>query len=274
MKIFKELIPFLYQKSILYSFSVKKLKSKDLKNEIPVVVSLTTIPSRITYVHLTIRSLLAQSKKPSKILLWMSETHKSLVTKELKMLEGDIFEIHFSSYDLPHLKLIETLKKFPDLPIITVDDDQIYSNRLLQVLYETHVQKPSKIISTISRLIKTDENNRSLPYTKWPYIEDLNYESRFLLPLGVFGVLYPPNCFNENVTNMELIEALSPKADDLWFKALSLINGTEVSIVASKIAKPTLVLKTQEISLKNFNIGQDNNRIQWDRLAEYFNIYD
>lgn len=272
MKIFKELIPFLYQKGILYTYSVKKIKSVNPKKEIPVVVSLTSIPSRIKFVHLTIRSLLVQTKRPVKILLWIHESHKNLITKELKKLEGEIFEIHYASFDIPHLKLVETLKKFPQSPIVTVDDDHIYDNKLLQILYETHLQKPEKIISTISRLIKFDAHNRSLPYTKWPYVEKLNYESRFLLPLGVFGVLYPPNSFDEKVTNIELIETLSPKADDLWFKALSLIKGTEVAIAGNKIKKPTLILKTQEITLKNHNVSQDNNRIQWDKLVDYFSI--
>lgn len=272
MKIFKELIPFLYHKTILYSIPTKKLKSRNIKKEIPIVVSLTTIPSRIEFVHLTIRSILAQKAKPHKINLWIHEDLKSLITPNLKKLEGDIFEICYSKIDCPHLKLINTLKKYPTFPIVTVDDDQLYSPNLLGELYKSHLVKPKNIISTISRLIKFDEENYPLPYPQWPYVDELNFEDRFLLPLGVFGVLYPPNCFHQDVTNMNLIEQLSPKADDLWFKALSLIAGTKASIIGKKIKKPTMILGTQKITLKKYNVSQDNNRIQWKKLMDYFNI--
>ncbi len=272
MKIFKELIPYLYQSSLLYRFPLSKIKSKNVKTEIPVIVSLTTIPSRIKHVHLSVRSMLLQKSTPKKIVLWLHEDLKSLVTKDLKMLEGDIFEICYAKIDCPHLKLIESLKKFPNLPIITIDDDQIYSPNLLQILYQSHLKKPNHIISSISRLIKFDEDDNPLTYEEWPYIEELNYEARFLLPLGVFGVLYPPISLNKEVSNMELITELSPKADDLWFKALSMVKGISVSIVGQVIKKPTMILGSQKVTLKKFNITQDNNRLQWKKLMDYFNF--
>lgn len=272
MKIFKELIPFIYQKTILDSISLKKLKSRNIRKEIPVVVSLTTIPSRIKLVHLTVKSILAQNAKPKQITLWLHEDLEKFVTQDLKNLVGEIFEICYSKIDCPHLKLIETLLKYPDLPIVTVDDDQIYSNQLLNKLYQSHLLKPDYIISTISRLIKFNEKDNPLPYQNWPYIDTFNEEDRFLLPLGVFGVLYPPNCFNAAVSDIELISKLSPKADDLWFKALSMINGTKVKIINEKVRKPTLILGTQKITLKNHNVSQDNNRIQWKYLMDHFKI--
>ncbi len=272
MKIFKELIPFLYQKAKLYSVPTNKLKLQNRKKEIPVVVSLTTIPSRINLVHLTIRSILAQKAKPKRIALWIHEDLKNLVTKDLKKLEGEVFEICYSKIDCPHLKLLEEIKRSKEFPIVTVDDDQIYSKNLLSALYKSHLNNPNSIISTISRLIKFDENENPLPYQQWPYVGKLNFEDRFLLPLGVFGVLYPPNCFNTAVTNMDLIEQLSPKADDLWFKALSIIEGTQVKIIGGKVRNPTMVLGTQKITLKKHNVSEDNNRTQWKKLMDFFKI--
>lgn len=248
------------------------MKSQNIKKEIPVIVSLTTIPSRIELVHLTVRSILAQKAKPKKITLWLHEDLKKLVTHDLKKLVGDIFEICYSKIDCPHLKLVEELSRYPNLPIVTVDDDQIYSKYLLRKLYQSHLLKPNYIISTISRLIKFNPKDHPLPYQDWPYIDTLNLEDRFLLPLGVFGVLYPPNCFDADVSNVDLITKLSPTADDLWFKALSMIKGTNVSIINKKVHKPTLVLGTQKITLKNYNVSQDNNRIQWENLMNYFKI--
>ena len=41
--------------------------------ERPVIISLTTIPSRVDKVWLTTESLLRQSRKPDKVLLWLAE---------------------------------------------------------------------------------------------------------------------------------------------------------------------------------------------------------
>ena len=272
MKIFKELIPFLYQKAILNSVPTKSLKSRNIKNEIPVIVSLTTVPSRINIVHLTIRSILVQKAKPKKIHLWVHKDLKTIIPPQLKKLEGEVFEICYSQIDCPHLKLIEELKQNVNIPIVTIDDDHVYSRRLLKELYNTHLNHPKYIISTISRLIKFDGNNTPLPYQEWPYINKASYENRFLLPLGVYGVLYPPNSFNREVINIDLIESLAPKADDLWFKALSIINGTHVRIIDKEIRKPTMLLGTQEITLKKYNISQNNNVIQWKNLIDFFKI--
>ena len=38
-----------------------------------IIVSLTTFPARIGYVHLAIKSLLHQTKRPNKVILWLGE---------------------------------------------------------------------------------------------------------------------------------------------------------------------------------------------------------
>ena len=40
--------------------------------KIPVLVSLTSIESRLATIHLTIRSLLSQTAQPEKIILWFT----------------------------------------------------------------------------------------------------------------------------------------------------------------------------------------------------------
>lgn len=197
---------------------------------------------------------------------------KSLIPQNLKKLEGEVFEIHYGTYDSPHLKLIDSIKKAFGLPIVTIDDDQIYPRNLLGILYQSHLLKPGHIISCTARQITFDRDKEPLPYQKWPYVKIPGHEATFLLPLGVFGVLYPPGCFDSRVTDTALIEQLAPKADDLWFKALSLLKGTQVSIACQIPREPTMILGTQEITLKTQNISHDQNRLQWKKLMEFFKI--
>lgn len=270
MKIVKELLPYLYHKGRLSIPSSEKLNTPYPAIQIPVVVSLTTIISRIETVHLAIRSVLVQQNTPEKVVLWLHEDLKNKVPQHLLNLQGDIFQIQYSTYDCPHLKLIESLKKFPQKIIITIDDDQIYPKEFLKLLYQEHLQHPEAIISNISRKITFSTEKELLPYEQWPYVLTQPTENKFLLPLGVFGVLYPPGSLDASTTNMDLIAQLTPKADDLWFKAMSLLKETEVQITTQKPKDATLILGTQKIALKRFNIREDYNRLQWKKLMEYF----
>jgi hypothetical protein len=61
----------LYHTPKLRFNSLEKI-TKSSNNELPVIVSLTTIPSRLQKVHITIRSILTQNPKPKKVVLWIN----------------------------------------------------------------------------------------------------------------------------------------------------------------------------------------------------------
>ncbi|MBT4839637.1 MAG: zinc-binding alcohol dehydrogenase, partial [Flavobacteriaceae bacterium] len=65
----KELPLSIYQSCYLALQPKRSLTCMDIKC-VDVVVSLTTIPSRVHSIHLVIRSLLKQTVRPTKIVLW------------------------------------------------------------------------------------------------------------------------------------------------------------------------------------------------------------
>ncbi|GLB49960.1 hypothetical protein [Neptunitalea lumnitzerae] len=263
----KEFIPSLTHTIQLVSKSAKQLRQP--KNVVPVIVSLTTIPYRLNKVHITIRSILNQSTAPEKIILWLHEDLKNAIPKSLKKLEGSCFSIQFSSISCPHLKLVETLAKHSDCIIVTCDDDMIYPNNWLETIYNTHKANPKKVITNFSREISYKQDGSIKPYKNWPY--NKGDESDKLLPLGVGGVLYPPHALHKDATNTKLFLTLCPKADDLWFKAMALINNTETYRLQTSI--PLIpVMFTQKVSLKKQNIGKDFNVEQWKNLSQHFNL--
>lgn len=268
----KEIPPFINRGIKLNSLSSTELNKKNLGQEIPVVVSLTTIPSRINKTHLTVRSILSQSKKPKKVLLWVHESLKGKIPNSLKKLEKGIFEIRFAKWDASHLKLVESIKAYPQENIVTIDDDLIYPPEFLETIYEEHLKFPKSIMANEAREIKFDNQNNPLPYLDWRHINKQPQKSKYVLPLGVFGVLYPPNSLDPKVFDVNLFTELAPKADDLWFKAMSLLKNTTSRITENKPKKPILILGTQKIALKRTNKHQDFNRVQWKKLTEYFNL--
>lgn len=267
MKI-KEIPASFYHTIRLKSLSVKKLL-KGSESSIPVIVSLTTIPSRVSKVEITIRSILMQTQRPSKILLWLPESLKDKVPKSLKKLENEVFEIRFSHLTCSHKKLIHSLKVYPDQIIITCDDDFIYNKNWLSFLYQEHLKYPDFIIANQARMITYDQKGNLLPYKNWKYEKDEALQ-KYVLPIGANGVLYPPNSLHATVFEEELFLKLAPKADDLWFKAMGLLNNTQSRLATHRPPEPIPIMGTQQVSLKKENIDKGRNVVQWKALKKHF----
>jgi hypothetical protein len=116
----------------LLSIPVEKLN--DNKNSIPVIVSLTTIASRLNKVHITLRSVMNQTVKPEKIILWINENDSDKIPPTLSKLTGKLLEIKFTPHRSSHKKLIPTLELFPNKTIVTCDDDLIYEKMVGKTL--------------------------------------------------------------------------------------------------------------------------------------------
>lgn len=265
----KELIPALWAEWTLSRIPVGRLTANN-RPSVPVIVSLTAIESRLNKVHVTVRSLLTQSLCPEKIILWLNDALREKIPASLLQLEGAKFEIRFSWLDCAHLKLVESLRAFPEYCIVTCDDDAIYEKKLVESLYREHEQYPEQIITNRCNLIGYDSHGSTLPYKQWKKTQRVGFSSLAMMPAGYGGVLYPPGCFSHEVTNAELFLKLSPKADDLWFKAMSFLHGTQCRRAKNPTGVPITIAGTQRISLRKSNVQEDKNREQWDALREYF----
>lgn len=263
--------------SIFHSIRLLLVQDKKLKminkSEIPVIVSLTSIPSRLNIVNIVIRSILDQEVRPEKIILWLNTNLKKSIPKNLKKLEGDIFEIRYSELNCSHRKLIHTLELFANTIIITCDDDLIYHPTWLKSLYNEHEKNSEVIIANQIRHISYDTKDGSLlPYKKWKNTSEVKTNSKAVLPIGAGGVLYPPNTLSSKTTDKDLFLKLTPKADDLWFKAMALLEGTQSILSNTPVPTPIPILGSQAQSLKKMNVDKDKNREQWNNVSTYFGI--
>lgn len=253
---------------------VKPISSfkKKQKEKIPVIISLTTIPSRIRTLHITIRSLLNQDVLPEKIILWLNDNYKNQIPANIKKLIGNTFEVRFSPHTFSHRKLIHTIENFPNHIIITCDDDLIYHPDSIKLLYEEHLRFPNVVIGNRCRRISYDSNNKVLPYLQWDFAEETIKNEKLLMPVGAFLVLYPPKALDKRFNNIELINKISPKSDDLWFKTMALLNNTLSIQSQVKQKDPIPIIATQKVSLKSINNKLDYKRLQWEQISEYFNF--
>lgn len=240
--------------------------------EIPIVVSLTTFPSRIRSTGWTLLSLFLQEKLPNKIIL-------NLSTQEFpdKNLPQEIYEFQKLGLEiawneertLSYLKIMPTLQRFADSIIITCDDDQYYDPTWLKKLYESYQAQPELIHAHRVHRVSF-ENGALLPYNKWRHgCDNMPNPSYYNFATGVGGVLYPPRCFYADVLDKELYTKLCPKADDIWLWGMEVLNNKQILLINNPTRSlPTMV--TQKVSLLKDNVYLSLNDKQLQALCAHY----
>lgn len=233
------------------------------------IVSLTSIPSRLPILHITIRSLLAQTIQPETIVLWLNKAQVPQLPERLAELQSDRFQVRYSPMTCSHRKLVHSLEAFPGHTIVTCDDDLMYRRDWLEQLIKGHQLHPGDILGNCCRRIKYSSSGAVEPYKEWKR-ETPGASHPQTLAIGYGGVLYPPGTLDTEVTNAEKFLALTPRADDLWFKAMALKHGTATRANPNPSKEPVPIARSQKEALGKTNIKQDGNRQQWQALLEHY----
>lgn len=239
-----------------------------------VIVSMTTFPARINYVHLAIKSLLVQTVKPGKIILWLAKDQfcDVAIPQQLQELCNYGLEIRFCEEDLlAHKKYYYAMQEYPANLIVTYDDDIIYPENSLEKLLVMHEQYPEAIVCNRGREIKI-ENSSVAPYKYWKVSGQIPAgipTYRLMASTGA-GTLYPPHCMPEDTFDIQKIKTLALTADDLWMKVMS-IHGNIPVVKSQTRGKALCVSKgRQEVTLAHQNVDQClNDLVMQDLMAHY-----
>lgn len=251
----------------IFRFMAKKNQFgvyKGAKREEYMIVSLTSFPPRMNTLHLCLQSLLLQDMKPDKIIVWLStDEFKGIdIPEKVLNLKKYGVEIRFCEDLKPHKKYFYCCQEYPDACVITVDDDICYNQNLVADLYNAHLKNPKEVICTRAHKMRM-EGNILLPYNEWDYeTQDTGQKSHLLMSTGVGGVLYPPHCLPAEAFDKEAIIKYCLNADDVWLKAMEILNGTKVfAFPFSKSKYGTGIWGTNKTSLSKSNVvGGDNDR--------------
>lgn len=228
-----------------------------------VTISLTTHSKRIFNVHLTIESLMRQTFKPNNIVLWLGKDQfcENTIPHILNRYRERGLTINFVEDIRSYTKLIPALEKFPDDVIVTVDDDLIYRHDMLENLIKPFTTNPNYIyFNRGHRMVLKD--NVLVPYRNWDWSIEDSTISVLNFPTGVGGVLYPPKSFDDEVLNSKIFLKLCPLADDVWFKAMATLKGTQsrkVSTFHPRGLDYILIDESQLDGLQVQNVGQNKN---------------
>lgn len=204
---------------------------KKSREDPSIIISLTSYGRRISksIVYYTLVSLFRQNKRPSRIILWLDESWiKKTIPSKITRLTLYGLEIRFFKDIKSYKKLLPTLIENPDSIIITVDDDMIYHKNLIKSLVNGY-KTDGNIQCTVASC-PLDHKKKLLPYNSWRSIYSEG-KNDVIVPIGVGGVLYPPNSLSKEVLNEGVFTTLAPRADDLWFWAMARLNGSKHSFV-------------------------------------------
>lgn len=254
----------------------KRLGTVEGKAHPQLVVTLTSYGRRAAKtVPYVLASLLVQTKRPDRIILWLDDVNFS-VTRLPKRLAAmrDRYgvEIRFCEDLRSYKKLIPTLDLCPEDILVTVDDDLLYKRRLLEKLYAAHLETPDMRLCPLAHE-PVVEKGRIVPYKKWKHNVMCQSDGR-VFPLGGSGTLYPPHSLYTDVTDKKLFMQLAPQADDVWFWVMGEMAGTKTRLINFGYPFYQIDLLYQllhkDASLMASNLHEDNNDKQIARVLDYY----
>jgi len=243
------------------------------------IISLTTYNKRIHDVHLVIESIAQQTIKPNRLILWLDKdefTVESIPIILHKQIKRGL-EVKFCPDYRSYKKLIPTLQQFPDADVITIDDDVLYPHDMVEALIKEHQRYPQCIIANRENQILFNKNGEIKPYGQW--IRGTEDESvlNINVPVGVGGVLYPMGSLHSECLNIEGFMKLAPYADDIWFKAMSLLNNVKCKKVNDSrnfMERYLSIESAQDIALSIGNVVNEENDGQIKSIFEHYKLFN
>lgn len=202
--------------------------SKPFRHSLPksLYVNITSYPPRFKTLVLTLISLTNQSVVPDGIILWIAHDDKDHLPIIPEVLSQKI-TIEFCEDVKSYKKLIPAIRAMPDAYHVTADDDVYYHHRWLEDLVTGALAIPLSTAYHFGFKIGWS-GDKLLTYGAWtPDVSpSKSGKTKYdVLPIGVGGVIYPPNCFHPDVTDQSIFLNVAPYSDDIWFYVMTRLMG-------------------------------------------------
>lgn len=218
------------------------------------IISLTSWKARINTVSKTLFSLLKQCPGFHIVLVLSEEEFPKMMNElpeNLKLfVDNELIEIlwvykNYKSFK----KVLFTMDKYSDVPVISADDDCLYICNYAQMLYDAWKKNPNKVVSNIIGCRKCGVGNNSVTYKFTPGPT----------------TLFPPNAFsNVGIKNKDLVFTINPNDDDFYAALYTKLNIKIISINLPN--KKCFVFHDMAEPLSKANV--------WDIKRDYIKFYN
>ena len=194
-----------------------------------IIVSLTSYPARLDSAFFVVKSMLNQTVRPNKVILYLFkgqfDIDKVEKYKRNEFENNSIFEIHWVEDNLmAHKKYYYAFQEYPNDLIITVDDDFEYPLTLIEELFANYEKYPRTVIARrVHKIVFEDDQNIS-EYKYWlhEYTKEIGDVRFDLFATNGGGTLFPPHIFGTELFNKKIIMDNVLYADDIWLKIMEL----------------------------------------------------
>lgn len=269
-KILDKTLPIEYLKSAGGNF-----KSHDLPKGKRLIASLTSFPGRINEVWISIETILHQSVKPDKVILWLAKDQfpDKVLPKSLVNLFDRGLEVRWCDEDLrSHKKYYYALQEFPNDVIILFDDDLYYPKQLIENVLTIYKSNPGCICATrVHKMIFDDKGLR--PYRDWNHNynpKDNNSKSLFFTSGA--GTLIPPGVMPKSTFAKDMFKDICFLADDVWLNMNAIKAGVKI-VSNGKYNKDEITIgRSQNEKLVSQNVLFGGNDTQIKAVIEYFKL--
>ena len=243
------------------------------------VVSLTSYPARLGTLDQTLATIYAQTRKADEVVLWLAR-------EQFPGLEGDIPEtllklaeeknltIRWCDDLKPHKKYFYALREYREDLVVTIDDDLLYPEHMLENLYQSYLRHPKAVSAVRAHLMLFSQAGEIRPYNEWVKETDVcrDQPSMQLFATGGAGALYPPELFPKETFDKAAVLETCLWADDLWLKAAELIADVPV-VVAQPFEDLRYVPGTQEAGLYHQNEDANRNDTQLAAISAWMDAH-
>lgn len=240
-----------------------------------IIVSFTSYPERFASIPLTVKSILYQSCKPDKIILYLAreECMEQLPEQLLKLQQYGLEIVMVNENLKAHKKYFYSMLQYPNDIIVTIDDDIMYPKNMIKKLYQSYHAYPNCISASRVHQMKL-ANNKLCRYNDWNICYKQEYmPSDWLFATGGGGTLYPPGILPELTFNSSYIRELCLNADDVWLKYMELMKGIKIVYVPTANDKLWLNGKFGRNGLASSNVEHNQNDKYIENVSHFFNFY-
>ena len=217
-------------------------------------------------VHRVVESILNQDMSFERLVLWVSREPYLLdegvnePTSELaELMDRDSrFQMKWTDNTGPFRKLLPSLKEYGGT-VVTADDDTLYPTNWLRGLLRLNSIFGNAVICYRGRRIPQEVSKDGGNYKQWRRYYGL-LPSFQCFPTGKDGVLYPEGSVPDYAHDEKTYQKLCPKADDIWFKAVTWANGRKAYRLPTK-RKDFPMCSQVDGLFESYNIKENDNQL-------------
>lgn len=267
--------------SLLWAFPqyfTAKVEEEEVRRS-NIVVTMTTLPSRIGNIQPTIASLCNQTVLPEKILINIPEYSKREKTGYripdfLK--ENPLVEINFTEEDLgPATKLLPALEKYwdnKDQLLMVVDDDEVYPKGLIENYLQYTDLSENAVLTLVGWNAPEDfiHAHRTVVYgaigSKPENSEKVEHPTRVDCVQGASSFLVRPRFFDITVFNYSLAPKEAFFVDDIYISGHLARQLTPIYVVPAPFRYARMkvtahLLYSENLHRKENKSGHNNNKL-------------